>query len=57
MVPTQKANSNNLGIVFFFFFFFFFFVFFLFFFFFFFDFLHNICMLSVHIRIASTRRF
>ena len=23
----------------------------------FFDFLHNICMLSVHIRIASMRRF
>ena len=45
MVPSQEANGDNLG----FFCFFFFGVFF-------FDFLHNNCMLSVLIRIASIKK-
>ena len=42
MMPSQEANDDNLGMFFFFFFF---------------DFLHNNCMLSVLIRIASMRQF
>ena len=42
MVPSQEANGDNLGIVFFFFFF---------------NFLSNNCMLSVLIRITSMRQF
>ena len=44
MVPSQEANGDNLGTFFFFFFFFF-------------DFLHNNCLLSVLIKIASMRQF
>ena len=41
MVPGQEANNNNLGIFFYYYYYF----------------LHNNCMLSVLIRIASMRQF
>ena len=44
MVPSQEANGDNLGFFFFFYYFFFYF-------------LHDYCMLSVLIRIASMMRF